>query len=360
MLKKNEREIDIEMQYAAKQSADGPAMTWAIFSIVANQVSPSGCSARTYARYSFSPYVRSPFYQLSEQIDDNPNANGGTHPGFPFLTGHGGANQVTLFGYLGLRYLPDDKLHVDPSLPPQIPQLKYRIFYWRGWPITAFSSYDFTTLARATKIKPLDTADQRYRHAPIPVDAGAASGRSFELLVDGSTISIPNRKIGHVRTIQGNIAQCQPVTSSQDIVPGQFPEGAVDGARSTKWQPISATELSSITVALPESVRGEHITGCSFDWAQSPPDSFTVTFHDEADAAQSSEISQHFTVQVSRPYGKQDIGSTSLHMPQSNTTEITFKTAITTTKFATLFVQGNQGGSRAGATVAEWAILTSG
>ena len=174
--------------------------------------------------------------------------------------------KFTLFGYLGLRYLPDDKLHVDPSLPPQIPQLKYRIFYWRGWPITAFSTYDHTTLARATKIKPLDTADQRYRHAPIHVDAGAASGKRYELPIDGSAISIPNRKIGHVKTVQGNIAQCQPVTSNQGIVPGQFPEGAVDGARSTKWQPGSATELSSITVSLSDSDRGKKIIGCSFDW----------------------------------------------------------------------------------------------
>ncbi len=333
-------------------------MTWAIFSIVANEVSLSGCSAHTYARYSFSPYARSPFYQLSEQIIDNPNANGGTHPGFPFLTGHGGANQVTLFGYLGLRYLPDDKLHVDPSLPPQIPQLKYRIFYWRGWPITASSTYDHTTLARATKIKPLDTVDQRFRLAPIPVHAGSARGKQYMLSADGSSITIPNRKIGSVKTVNGNIAQCQPVASSQGIVPGQFPEGAVDGALSTKWQPAYSAELSSITVMVSEGDRGKNITGCSLDWAQSPPDSFTVTFHDEAATARSSENSQHFTVQISSPYG-QGIRPAGLHIPQSNTTEVTFKTAIPASRFATLFIQGNQDQSRVGATVSEWAILTS-
>ncbi|KAJ3497470.1 hypothetical protein NLG97_g1874 [Lecanicillium saksenae] len=342
--------------YGAKQSPDGPAMTWAIFSIVANEVSPSGCAAHTYARYSFSPYTRGPFYQLSEQIVDNPNANGGTHPGFPFLTGHGGANQVTLFGYLGLRYLPDDKLHVDPSLPPQIPQIKYRTFYWRGWPITASSTYDHTTLARATKVKPLDTADPRYRHAPIPVDAGTASGKQYALSADGSAITIPNRKISSVKTVKGNIAQCQPVTSTQGIVPGLFPEGAVDGAGSTKWQPASASDVSSITVAIPQADQGKKIAGCAFDWAQTPPDSFTVTFHDDATASQGSEGSQHFNVQISAPY---DFGATGVHMPQSNTTEVTFNSTVSATKFATLFIQGNHGRGSEGATVAEWAIITS-
>ncbi|ATY66529.1 alpha,alpha-trehalose glucohydrolase Ath1 [Cordyceps militaris] len=339
--------------YAAKQSADGPAMTWAIFSIVANQVSPSGCSAHTYARYSYSPYLRAPFYQLSEQIVDNPNANGGTHPGFPFLTGHGGANQVTLFGYLGLRYLPDDTLHVDPSLPPQIPQLRYRTFYWRGWPVTASSKYNHTTLARATSVPALATADKRYSHAPIPVNAG---GTSYQLPADGSAITIPNRKLAGAKTVPGNIAQCQSVMSTQGTVPGQFPEGAVDGARSTKWQPAAAADLSSITVALSAHDRGRKITGCALDWAQRPPDSFTVTFHDEAGGAGSSENSQHFTVQISAPH---QVGAAGLHIPQSNTTDVTFKTPIRATKFATLFVQGSQGPGPAGATVAEWAIITS-
>ncbi|OAA53851.1 alpha,alpha-trehalose glucohydrolase TreA/Ath1 [Cordyceps fumosorosea ARSEF 2679] len=339
--------------YAAKQSPDGPAMTWAIFSIVANQVSPSGCSAHTYARYSFSPYLRGPFYQLSEQIIDNPNVNGGTHPAFPFLTGHGGANQVTLFGYLGLRYLPDDKLHVDPSLPPQIPRIKYRVFYWRGWPITASSTYDSTTMARATHIMPLDTADQRYADAPIPVDAGTASGKRYELPTDGSPVTIPNRKTADVRATKGNVAQCRPVTSTQAVVPGQFPESAVDGARSTRWQPASAAELSSVTVALDDSDRGRKIAGCALDWAQSPPDSFTLAFHDEPGATGGG---QRFTVNISAPWKGP---RTDVHIPESNTTEVTFETPIAASRFATLSIRGNQGKGPAGATVAEWALITS-
>jgi trehalose/maltose hydrolase-like predicted phosphorylase len=136
--------------YAGKQSPNGPGMTYAIFSIVANEVSPSGCSAYTYQQYSENPYIRPPWFQFSEQLVDDYVSNGGTHPAYPFLTGHGGANQVVLFGYLGLRYVPDFTLHIYPALPPQIPQIRYRTFHWQGWPITAFSNQTHTTLSRAT------------------------------------------------------------------------------------------------------------------------------------------------------------------------------------------------------------------
>ncbi|KAL9024643.1 MAG: hypothetical protein Q9196_006362, partial [Gyalolechia fulgens] len=134
--------------YAGKQSLNGPGMTYAIFSIAASEVDPSGCSSYTYQQYSEHPYARAPWFQFSEQLIDDYTNNGGTHPAFPFLTGHGGANQVTLFGYLGLRLTPDFTLHLNPSLPPQIPNLKYRTFYWQGWPISAISNQTHTTLTR--------------------------------------------------------------------------------------------------------------------------------------------------------------------------------------------------------------------
>lgn len=46
-----------------------------------------------------------------------------------------GALQVDLFGYLGLRYSTNMTLRVNPSLPPQIPYLKYPTFHFHGWPV---------------------------------------------------------------------------------------------------------------------------------------------------------------------------------------------------------------------------------
>jgi len=50
--------------YAGKQSANGPGMTYGVFSIVASEESPSGCSAYTYDLYGSIPYARGPWYQV--------------------------------------------------------------------------------------------------------------------------------------------------------------------------------------------------------------------------------------------------------------------------------------------------------
>ncbi|KAJ6115254.1 hypothetical protein N7486_001032 [Penicillium sp. IBT 16267x] len=360
--------------YAAKQSPDGPAMTWAIFSIVANDMSPSGCSAYTYAQYAFRPYVRAPFYQMSEQLIDNSTTNGGTHPAFPFLTGHGGSNQVVLFGYLGLRLMPDDILHIDPNLPPQIPYLKYRTFYWRGWPISAWSNFTHTTISRACSA-PLSTADQRFANTSITISAGSASNlTSYQLPLVGSVV-IPNRQVGSVNTVAGNLVQCQPVDSLDSYEPGQFPISAVDGAASTKWQPSLAANWSSITVSL-GAEKGSMVTGFYFDWAQAPPMNATVIFHDTniQDVLTSYPSSEniHYTVAttlngiaLSDPYNAQTTNLDIVAIPTGNTTNVTLPSPIPAAQFASLLIKGNQGldavdvqfNNGTGATVAEWAIL---
>lgn len=365
--------------YALKQSSDGPGMTYAIFSIVAGEVSPSGCSAYTYAQYSYDPYIRSPFFQFSEQLDDDYTTNGGTHPAFPFLTGHGGANQVVLYGYLGLRLLPDNILHINPNLPPQIPQVKYRTFYWRGWPIQAASNYTHTTIRRATTVAPLSTADQTYSNTSITVQVGQTSnGTTYSLRADGTPLTVANRQVGSVQTTAGNIAQCQPVQSSDSYQPGQYPISVVDGASSTKWQPEFAANVSSVTVSLGSSyVSGNSstastISGFYFNWAQAPPDNITVILHNSSTAQLSASAMSNTTTTTSLNITVSDPYSTStdeniIVLPSSNTTNYTFPSPVPVPQFATLFIQGNQAlnetdltyGNGTGATVAEWAILTS-
>jgi hypothetical protein len=362
-------------QYANKQSPDGPAMTWAIFSAVANEMSPSGCSAYTYAQYAFKPYARAPFYQMSEQLLDNATTNGGTHPAFPFLTGHGGSNQVVLFGYLGLRLLPDDILHVDPNLPPQIPYLKYRTFYWRGWPISAWSNYTHTTIARAHS-QPLSTADTRFQDGPITVHAGPESNyTSYTLPSRGAGIVIPNRQIGYINTIPGNLVQCQPITSSDTYEPGQFPISAVDGATSTKWQPALAANISAVTVSF-GSEMGQLVSGFKFDWAQAPPVNATVIFHNKSldDPVQvfkggSSKdyqvVSMLSNITLSNPYEPGTTNLDAIAIPIGNTTNVTLSAPVPAAKYASLLIVGNQAldevdvkaQNGTGATVAEWAII---
>jgi hypothetical protein len=346
-------------------------MTYAIFSIVASQVSPSGCSAYTYAQYSYDPYIRGPFFQFSEQLDDDFSTNGGTHPAFPFLTGHGGANQVVLYGYLGLRLLPDDVLHIDPSLPPQIPTLRYRTFYWRGWPVQAASNYTHTTLRRATTVAQLSSAEQTYANTSITVQVGSSSSNgTYSLHADGTPLVVANRQSGSVNTIAGNIAQCKPVQSTDSYQPGQYPLSAVDGAASTKWQPAFAANASAVTVALGSAASSGNrsISGYYFNWAQAPPDNITVILHNApvVSLSTTTATSTSLNVTISNPYSAAQDDAV-IALPASNTTNYTFASPVPVPRYATLFIQGNQAldeadeayGNGTGATVAEWAILST-
>ncbi|SCV60224.1 ATH1-Acid trehalase, vacuolar [Fusarium fujikuroi] len=363
--------------YANKQSPDGPAMTWAIYSIVADELSPSGCSAYTYAQYSYRPYTRPPFYQLSEQLADNATTNGGTHPAYPFLTGHGGANQVTIFGYLGLRLIPDQGLHVNPNLPPQIPYIRYRTFYWRGWPISAWSNYTHTVISRHQTTKPLDVADSRYANKSITVYAGKQGDSALRHLTFDEPVVIKNRQIGSVNTVHGNLAQCRPVKSSNLYEPGQFPLAAVDGATSTKWQPSKAAEVSSLTVSLAKKDVGSKVKGFYFDWADAPPVNVTVLFHNKTidDPTKVYGKSSHDSdydvvvsikkVKLSDAYNAKTDDLDAVVMPTGNTTNVTLPEPVPLSRYATLLIVGNQAldkvdlkaGNGTGATVAEWAIL---
>ncbi|KAL8929031.1 MAG: hypothetical protein Q9208_001474 [Pyrenodesmia sp. 3 TL-2023] len=343
--------------YAGKQSLNGPGMTYAIFSIAASEVDPSGCSSYTYQQYSEQPYARAPWFQFSEQLLDDYTENGGTHPAFPFLTGHGGNNQVTLFGYLGLRLTPPDfTLHLNPSLPPQIPNIRYRTFYWQGWPISAISNQTHTTITRLSE--PYVAANQTYANASIPVQIGNDNSNTQQLPPNG-TIILPNRNTASLKTIAGNIAQCQPVSSPDEYQQGQFPFAAVDGSRTTKWQPNFANTSQSITVSLSTQFI-QQILAFHFDWAQNPPTNISVIFHNSSEVTDSSAVTviDNVSVNVSMPY---DANSTYLITPyMSNMTNITLTSPVYSGQYATLQIQGNQVDSfnnGTGGSVAEWAIL---
>lgn len=72
--------------YALATSPAGPGMTYGMYSIIAAELSPIGCSSFTYLLAASQPYSRAPFYQFSEQTSDDYATNGGTNPAFTFLT----------------------------------------------------------------------------------------------------------------------------------------------------------------------------------------------------------------------------------------------------------------------------------
>ena len=348
-------------------------MTYAIFAIIANQVSSSGCSAYTYSIYSHQPYVRPPWFQFSEQLVDAFSATG-FHPAYPFLTGHGGANQVVLFGYLGLRLIPTSwSLHINPALPPQIPQVRYRTFFWHGWPISAFSNQTHTTLTRDSTLEgtPGTVPNSTYATSPIPVVVGAVGSdntTTYDLPPNGF-VTVPNRMYALIKTTPGNVLQCQPADSAGSFVPGQYPLAAVDGATSTTWQPEFANETASVTVEIPEADRGRPVTGIRLEWAQRPPYNYSVSFSNESSDA--GQVVVQAEVDISDPWDEQTL--LGVVAPYGNTTyyNVTAEqgdAAVVTSRYATLTIWGSlydanataQNMSGDGASVAEWEVIVQG
>ncbi|QSZ36769.1 hypothetical protein DSL72_006652 [Monilinia vaccinii-corymbosi] len=261
--------------YAHKQSPDGPAMTYSIFAIGANALSSSGCSTYTYTLNAFLPYLRAPWYQFSEQAVDDVTLNGGTNPAFPFLTGHGGANQVVPFGFLGIR-TDQPTLYLSPALPPQIPHVKVRTFHYAGATLSATMNNTHTIITRF----PSTDLDDLYKDTTLPFVVGTpgsdnSSTTSYQIAIN-QTLTIPNRLYFQNTNDLNNLLQCLPVTSEDPYSAGQFPVAAIDGASATSWQPStneSSTLLINTTSIPPSPVRSIY-----FNWGLRPPLRATVFF----------------------------------------------------------------------------------
>lgn len=342
--------------YATKQSQEGPAMTYSIFAIIANQVNDYGCSAYTYQQYSSYPYVRAPWFQLSEQMNDNYALNGNYHPALPFMTGHGGAYQVALFGYLGLRMINDGTLHIAPSLPPQIPQIRYRTFYYQDWPIAATSSQESTTLTRAHA--PLANANKTFANSPIPVVVGRVgeATESYNLRL-GESITVPNRIIANQSAVAGNVLQCAALyDTTAGFELGQFPIGAIDGDTTTTWQP-NTTDAASITVQVPSQFVELKLNSIYINWGDIPAASFSVSGGNTTtwELNSETEIATSIPVEVDGYV----ITNSSVALSPGYSTTYVPTLQFFVPQYVTLTIRGNLNGSTTSATVAEWSISAS-
>lgn len=217
--------------------------------------------------------------------------------------------------------------------------------------------------------------------ADIQVGVGPVNGEQnmYTLSSDGS-VTFENRQIGNIKSVPGNSAQCRPIQSDSEWIPGQFPESAVDGASSTKWQPIYANETSQITVSLEP---GQRILGFTFEWAQAPAYNYTIFLHNDSSTdapdtfgiATAQTVVQDALVSISNPNG--DIDPAAITPVMGNSSELWFNGTqistnatlevdeLMTARFATLAVWGSlyngsltaQNMSGDGCTVAEWTII---
>lgn len=342
--------------YALKQSPDGPAMTFSLYSISANALSPSGCSAFTYALNGFKPYTRAPWYQFSEQQVDNFTANGGTNPAFPFMTGAGGWHQVGPMGWLGVRVV-EEQLILSPSLPPQIPHVSLRTIIFGGAGIKATMNYTHTTLTRVDVsgyLPPNSTDKYAGQSMPFTVGFSLANGQNMSIAAN-QTLVIENRVYFDNITTPGNLLQCLPVSAEGAYQPGQFPLAAIDGAASTRWQP-SSREPASLTVDM-SAVPYQPITGISFDWGRRPATSARVTFFNSTSNSNSTaNVVNINSITIELPYDAATNDVVQEYV--GNMTFISLSSPVYSGQFVQLEISGCiQTGDELGATVAEFNLF---
>ncbi|CZR59855.1 probable ATH1 Acid trehalase, vacuolar [Phialocephala subalpina] len=347
--------------YANKQSPNGPAMTYSVFAVDANALSPSGCSAYTYTLNGFLPYLRAPFFQFSEQAVDDVTLNGNTNPAFPFLTGHGGADQVVPFGYLGIR-TDQPMLYINPSLPPQIPFVKVRTFHYAGATLSASLNSTHTNITRISTPSSSGLID-KYQNGTFPFTVGtpnSASSDSTYSLAINQTISVPNRLYWQSLTYAGNILQCQPVTSEDAYAAGQFPTAAIDGATATRWQPASNSS-ASLLVNL-TSIPSTPISGLFFDWGARPPKSAIVYIGNTTDGE--SLFGNEIIISVagivpSLPFNETAAATSNEEIVPvtGNTTTLAVEGGAWTGSYVRLEIEGCWEEDGQGATVGEFVVI---
>lgn len=239
--------------YAAHTDPDGPAMTDSVHAIDAAQIGEAGCSTYTYLLRSIKPFVRGPFQQFSEARGSKAGAED-PHAGQPaqdFLTGKGGFLQTFTHGLTGLR-LREDRVHLDPMLPPQLSDgVTLRGLHWQG------RTYDIAIGADHTTVRLTAGAPMR-----IETPRGEA------IVSRGVPAVLKTRRPDLAAT--SNAARCTTATATSEE-PGMYAAAAVDGNAATAWVPASAT--GTLTVDLGRTTLVGQITP---HWNATRPKSYNV------------------------------------------------------------------------------------
>lgn len=347
--------------YAVRQDPQGPAMTWSLYAIAANTLAPSGCAFWTFLVRSFEPYLRMPWFQYSEQQDDDseatdPLTGNRVHPAFPFLTGHGGLLQTLTAGFLGLK-VTDTHLVIRPSLPPQLRHFKPPIQFYNGAVVGFRMNSTHTEITRLDATQFDGLAPDQYGAAAMPItigrDAQDEDGQTVYLRVN-ETAAVANRIYAETPTVPGNVLQCQTATSEDAFAPGQYPSAATDGYEGTAWQAASDEAAATLTVATaslaPRPLRAVHL-----DFGRRPPRHVRVLVsNSSAFGAATTTTLVDAAVAPSRPW---DPAAPVAAYRGNSTTVSLASEAAWSGAYARLVVEGCWADDGLGATVAEFALV---
>ncbi len=370
----NQRAINNLNYYSKHQSLDGPGMTYAIYSIDSSTLLNTGCSSYTYTLNSGLPYLRTPFMQFSEQLIDNYNDNGGTHPAFPFLTGNGGYLQIFTHGFTGFR-AREFGLYFDPTIPVQLPNgYKINGFKYQG------NEFDITINENNTIIEYIKT--NLDNELPIIIEIGSRNEKNgFYSLKLGDKLIIPT--FTTAQSIEGSLSECQSIISTTSKRENEnsitYSElitddsiAAIDGDNSTTWRTGSSSSVSNLIIDLGSE---QFVSSIDVIWGDLPPLSASISFIDPIKIIDSTlKISSLFdfkntsttndslytsivsndTVSISSPYDKKNDLIVNLQEPNSTTFNIGegFKA-----RFVKFDIYGSWNDDKDGASVAEIIIL---
>ncbi|MFD9818251.1 discoidin domain-containing protein [Streptomyces violascens] len=266
--------------YAQRTDPDGPAMTDSVNAIDAAGLGEPGCSTYTYLERSVKPFVRGPFAQFSEARGDKAGAQdplAGT-PAQDFLTGKGGFLQVFTNGLTGLR-MREDRLHVDPMLPPQLDRgVTLRGLTWQG------RTYDMEIGAHRTTVRLTDGA-------PMTLD----TPQGERVVSKGSPAVLKTRRPDLAPTT--NAARCTTATASSEQ-PGMYADAALDGNGATAWVPDGAS--GELTADLAKPVR---VTKVTPTWDGTKPTTYSIELsldgrHWQAATAGDARLARYVRVTV--------------------------------------------------------------
>ncbi|KAJ4997391.1 Acid trehalase [Colletotrichum sp. SAR 10_66] len=343
--------------YAVRTDPHGPAMTWSMYAITANSLATSGCAFWTYLVKSFQPYIRGPWYQYSEQQDDEPGVldpltGNAINPAFPFLTGHGGLLQTFTAGFLGLR-VTQRNLVINPSLPPQLQSFKPPIQYYNGAVVSFRMNRTHTVITRRDASHFDGLVPDQYGKEDMPITVGRdvddPNARTVLLRVN-DTVVVQNRLYDAAISVPGNILQCHGATSSH----GELAFAATDGYGGTFWQPGTCDATAAVVVDLGASQAPRLLEAIRLDFAMRPPKHVKVSISNSSDFESETVLAD------------QDISITKPWVPDSpvvkyvgNITTIPLTEPVWSGAFAKLEVTGCWTDDDTGATVAEFGLLAA-
>lgn len=277
--------------YAAKQLSVGPAMTYPIFSAVANAVLQTGCAALSYLQKAVQPFLRGPFAQFSEQNFDTFRDNGGTHPAFPFMTAHGGLLQAVVSGILGLRFdfraesgRIERFLRLDPVFSPKLPNgVFFDTIYYMNRTLSMNLTEDGLTVRDLgpALFSPLVT-----NGTAISIVSGTGSAeKSFELS-NGGEVVIPVRRTQPLYA--DSLTECGKAlfTNITASAYGDIADLMNDGANATHWQ----AQTANVTKILVDLKAPSELTHAVFNWGDRPPRHLLVLAMNSSEYSLTEEV----------------------------------------------------------------------